>query len=120
MARAFIKNTALTWLIIVSSIGLAIFSYIASPKNNNPEIEIAKFNFQISYPNATAEEVDKFVGREMEQIVSNISGVESIEITSFDGGMASIDIEFKPGQNVSDLNNHQLKAGGFREYDCKS
>ncbi len=103
LAKSFIQNKALSWLIIFFSVGMAIFAYIDSPKNYNPEIDIAAFNLQIAFPNSSPEEVDSFVAKEINTIVSNIPGIEKIETISYDGGMVNLFVKFKPGQNTDSI-----------------
>lgn len=100
IAKAFIENSAMAWLLIVSAFGGAIFAYIDSPKNHNPEIEVANFTVTIPYPGATAEEIDKFLTKEVEQVLAKLPKVDLITAQSHGGGQAVIFIKFEAKQNV--------------------
>ncbi len=100
IAKAFLENSAMAWLLIISAFGGAIYAYITSPKNNNPEIEIASFTITIPYPGATAKEVDRFIVKDIEQVLSKIPKVKKLTTKSYGGGEAVLSLRFEAKQNV--------------------
>lgn len=98
IARAFIKSK-LTPLIVIASILLGIFAIIVTPREEEPQILVPMIDVFVSYPGASAEEVDERVSKPMSGFLWEISGVEYIYSISKPGmGMAIV--RFKVGEDM--------------------
>ena len=99
IAKSFIENKALSWLLLIIITVVGIAGYFITPKSYNPQLDIANFSILMQYPGATAEEVENFVTKELEQVIADIDGVDDISAISYDGGLAVVNVAFKIGQD---------------------
>ncbi len=100
IARFFLWNESLSYLVLVGIFAIGIFGYIATPKQYNPEVTLPAFAVMTEYPGATAEEVENFLTKEMEEKMAEIPGVDKISSQSIDGGMSVVRVEFLVGQDL--------------------
>ncbi|MFW5703715.1 MAG: efflux RND transporter permease subunit [Patescibacteria group bacterium] len=102
IARYFVYNPALTILLLLGTVFGGVFAYQITPKQYNPEVVMPAFRISVSYPGATAEEVEEYITLELEEKLADIPGVDSIYSQSFDGGMALVTVEFAVGQDLEE------------------
>jgi len=102
ITKFFIENSALSSLIIVASFAFAVFAYVDSPKNNNPEVDVAAFSIVVQYPGASSAEVDQFVARDLSLALSKFSRIEKLT-TQSSSGQALVVVQFEAKQNVDDI-----------------
>lgn len=98
----FVSNRALSWLLFVVAFSIGVFGFIATPKSYNPKIEIASFTVISQYPGATAAEVEQYLTTELEQVIADLDGIDTMESRSIDGGAAIITTTFEVGRNIED------------------
>ncbi len=120
ITKFFLENRPLTILILVGTIFAGFLSYSMTPKQYNPNISMPAFMVTIDYPGATAEEVEKFVTRELEEKIADVPGVDKIFSQSMDGGRVMTFVQFLVGEDFEDsrvkltnkiLGNLDLKQG---------
>ncbi len=120
IAKFFLENRPLTILILVGIIFSGFLSYYMTPKQYNPTISMPAFTVVIDYPGASAEEVEKFVTRELEEKIADVPGVDKIFSQSMDGGRVISFVQFIVGEDFEDsrvkltnkiLGNLDLKKG---------
>jgi multidrug efflux pump subunit AcrB len=75
IAQAFIKSK-LTPLIVVSSLLLGLFAVVVTPREEEPQIVVPMLDVFVTYPGASAKEVEERVTRPMEKFLWEIKGVE--------------------------------------------
>ena len=102
ITRYFLYNRPLTILIFLLSIFLGVLAYNLTPKQYNPEINLPVFQVHVNFPGATAEEVEEFVTRELEEKIADIPGVDEIRSVSLDGGSSMVTVEFKIGEDLEE------------------
>ena len=95
----YFARSKITPLIIGFSILIGIFSIFNIPREEEPQISVPMFDVFVSYPGATAEEVERRVVTLGERKLWEIPGVEYIYSTSESDG-ALIVVRFKVGENV--------------------
>ena len=100
ITKFFLDNSPLAILFIVAIIALGAFGYMATPKQYNPEVTLPAFAIITEYPGATAQEVEDFVTRELEEKISEIPGVDKIYSQSIDGGRSIVSVEFLVGEDL--------------------
>lgn len=129
ITKFFLENRPLTILILVGTIFAGILSYAMTAKQYNPNISMPAFTVTIDYPGASAEEVETFVTRELEEKIADIPGVDKIFSRSMDGGRAVSFVQFKVGENFENsrvkltnkiLGNLDLKQGMIQNPLIKS
>jgi multidrug efflux pump subunit AcrB len=77
IARAFIKSK-LTPLIVLASLLLGMFAVVITSREEEPQIVVPMIDVIVSYPGATAKEVEERVTKPMEKFLWEIKGVEYI------------------------------------------
>jgi len=102
LALSFVRKKALSFLILLTILTGGITSYIIAPKSANPLVDQAVFSITWQWPGATAEEVENFLTKKLEQTLGDLKGVDSIESQSIDGGMAIVMVKFKVGLSVEE------------------
>ncbi len=100
-AEIFVKRDQLTFLVLISLfiIGLAAFWKI--PKQYNPTIVAPSFKIEVQFPGATREEVLEHVTRPLENVLSDIDGVEDIYSSTFNGGYVVVNVNFFVGEDFN-------------------
>jgi multidrug efflux pump subunit AcrB len=77
IAHAFIQSK-LTPLIVIASLLLGLFAVIVTPREEEPQIVVPMIDVYVTYPGASAKEVEERVTRPMEKLLWEIKGVEYI------------------------------------------
>jgi len=77
IAEAFI-GSKLTPLIVLASLLLGLFALLVTPREEEPQIVVPMIDVIVTYPGATAKEVEERVTRPMEKLLWEIRGVEYI------------------------------------------
>ena len=90
----FVKRHLLTNLILIAVLIGGIFAWNNTGKEEMPDIEFDHAHITASYPGASAEEVEHFVTKPLEEQVRGIDGVYRITSTSSDGS-TNISVEFE-------------------------
>lgn len=98
----FNDNRPLSFLVLFGTVFAGFFGYVAMPKQYNPEIILPAFEVFVEYPGATAEEVEQYVTEELEEKISDISGVDEISSRSVDGGMSVVVVRFEVGEDLEE------------------
>ena len=92
--KFFVKRHLLTNLIFVTVLVGGIFSWGQIKKEEMPDVTFDHVHISASYPGATAEEVEHFVTKPLEDEIQGIDGV--YRITSSAGqGSTSINAELE-------------------------
>lgn len=98
IAAAFIQSK-LTPLIILASIILGLFATIVTPREEEPQIVVPMADVFVQYPGASAQEVEARVTKPMEQLISEIPGVEYV-YSIIKPGMNLTIVRYYVGQNA--------------------
>ena len=77
IARTFIKSK-LTPLIVLASLLLGVFAVLVTSREEEPQIVVPMIDVIVTYPGATAKEVEERVTKPMEKFLWEIKGVEYI------------------------------------------
>ncbi len=100
ITQFFLYNRPLTILVLVATIAGGIFAYRSTPKQYNPTIILPAFQVEVSYPGATAEEVETFITKELEEKIADIEGVDEIYSQSIHGGKSIVTVMFHVGEDL--------------------
>src|SRR5262245_9060774 len=97
IARAFLTSR-LTPLFAIFALLLGVFAALATPKEEEPQINVTMANVFIPFPAASTEDVHNLVTVPAEQVISQISGIEHVfSVTR--PGMAILTVQFKVGED---------------------
>jgi multidrug efflux pump subunit AcrB len=97
LAHAFI-NSKLTPLILIASIALGAAAILLLPREEEPQIIVPMIDVMVSFPGASAKEVETRITRPMERLLWEIPGVEYVYSTSSPGSSIAI-VRFYVGED---------------------
>ncbi len=97
LAHAFI-HSKLTPLFIAASIALGVAAVLLLPREEEPQIIVPMIDVMVSFPGASAKEVETRVTRPMERLLWEIPGVEYVYSTSSPGASIAI-VRFYVGED---------------------
>lgn len=95
----FFINSKLTILLMVALMIIGSYSSFLIPREEEPQINVPMADIMVGYPGASPEEVEKRIVKPLEQVVSNIKGIEHVHSMSMNG-QAMIIVQFFVGQDV--------------------
>ncbi|MCW9067914.1 MAG: efflux RND transporter permease subunit [Sulfurimonas sp.] len=84
----FIKNTRLNYMLLVFLAYMGYNAYINIPKEIFPDVELDKISVLGSYSGTSASVMDKMAVRDIEDELSNITGIDKTETTITPGAFA--------------------------------
>ncbi len=97
MAKMFITSP-LALLLLFAFLALGLLGMKMTPRQEDPQISVPMVDIFVSYPGATAKEVESQVARPLEGIMSEITGVKHVYSASSRGN-AMVTVQFKVGEN---------------------
>lgn len=100
IAKTFIQSK-LTPIIIIASLLLGTMAVIITPREEEPQIVVPMIDVFVSYPGASAKEVEDLVTTPMEKFLWEIEGVEYVYSISRPGSSMAI-VRFYVGRNMED------------------
>jgi multidrug efflux pump subunit AcrB len=100
IAHAFIQSK-LTPLIVIASLLLGLFAVIVTPREEEPQIVVPMIDVYVTYPGASAKEVEERATRPMEKLLWEIKGVEYIYSIVKPGFNLTI-VRFYVGESMED------------------
>ncbi|WP_227506095.1 efflux RND transporter permease subunit [Marinobacter psychrophilus] len=95
IARLF-QDNHLTPLIMLLSIILGVLAVVATPKEEEPQIDVTMADIMVAFPGASAREVESAIATPAEQVMSEIAGVKHVYSVSRQG-QAVITVQFEVG-----------------------
>ena len=97
LAHAFV-HSKLTPLILIASIALGVAAVLMLPREEEPQIIVPMIDVMVSFPGASAREVESRITEPMERLLWEIPGVEYVYSTSSPGASMAI-VRFYVGQD---------------------
>ena len=80
VARFFVENRHVSWVLLVGVIAWGIWAYAAMPKRKDPDIPVRQVAVVTPWPGQSAERVEQLVTRKIEERVAQ--NIRVSEITS--------------------------------------
>ena len=100
IAHTFIQSK-LTPIVVLVSVLLGVFAVIVTPREEEPQIVVPMIDVYVTYPGASAKEVEERVTAPMEKFLWEIEGVEYVYSISKPGSSMAI-VRFYVGKNMED------------------
>ncbi|MEJ2246772.1 MAG: efflux RND transporter permease subunit, partial [Acidobacteriota bacterium] len=97
LALAFV-HSKLTPLILIASIALGVAAVLMLPREEEPQIIVPMIDVMVSFPGASAQEVESRITEPMERLLWEIPGVEYVYSTSSPGASMAI-VRFYVGED---------------------
>jgi len=96
IARRF-QDSKITPLLALAGLLLGLFAVLVTPREEEPQIDVTFANVFVPFPGASAVEVENVVAVPMEQVLSEIEGVEHTYSVSRPG-IAVLTVQFAVGE----------------------
>ncbi|MCC6811480.1 MAG: efflux RND transporter permease subunit [Deltaproteobacteria bacterium] len=110
VARYFVENKQLAWLLLVCTLAWGVFAYQQMPKRKDPVIPFRFALLVCPWPAAKAEKVEQLVTRKLEAKIAENAKVERIESISRNGfAVVQITIDERVTDVGKELDDIQLK-----------
>jgi len=90
------QQHALTPLLALVVLLLGLFAALVTPREEEPQIDVAMANVLIGFPGAAAADVQALVARPAERVLAQMAGVEHTQSVSHPG-LAVLTVQFKVG-----------------------
>jgi len=100
IARAFIRSK-LTPLLVIAAVLLGVFAVLVTPREEEPQIVVPMIDVYVSFPGASAREVEQRVTYPMEKLLWEIKGVEYVYSIVRPGSNLTI-VRFYVGEKTED------------------
>lgn len=100
VARTFLGNT-LTPVLGFGALLLGLLAALITPREEEPQIDVTFATVRVPFPGASAERVENLVVFPMEQILSEIAGVDHLYSVARPG-LAVLTVQFEVGQKRND------------------
>ena len=98
LARTFM-HSPLTLLFLIATYAIGIAGFIATPRQEDPQISVPMVDVFVSYPGASTEQVASLVAVPLERIMSEIPGVDHVYSAST-RDQAMITVQFEVGEEM--------------------
>ncbi|MGB8300040.1 MAG: efflux RND transporter permease subunit, partial [Azonexus sp.] len=93
---ATFQNSRMTPLLALVAFMLGLFAVLVTPREEEPQIDVTMADILVSFPGASAEDVENLISRPAEQVLSRLHGVDHVYSVSRPG-MAVISVQFDVG-----------------------
>lgn len=100
IAKSFIKSK-LTPILVIAALLSGVFALIATPREEEPQIVVPMIDIFVTYPGASAKEVEERVTRPLEKFLYEIKGVEYVYSIARPGMNLTI-VRFYVGHDMED------------------
>ncbi|MAN59582.1 MAG: multidrug transporter AcrB [Flavobacteriaceae bacterium] len=98
IAKVFIQSK-LTVLLMIVFMVIGVYSSFLIPREEEPQIDVPMADIFVGYPGASPQEVESRVVKPLEQLVSNIPGVEYVYATAMNE-QAMVIVQFYVGEDI--------------------
>ncbi|HET7403295.1 MAG TPA: efflux RND transporter permease subunit, partial [Usitatibacter sp.] len=92
----YAQSSQLTPLAAIVALLLGLFAVLATPREEEPQIDVTMANVFVPFPGASARDVEALVATPAEQVLAQMAGVEHVLSVSRPG-MAVLTVQFKVG-----------------------
>ncbi len=107
VARFFVENRAIAWMLLIGVMAWGILGYARMPKRKDPELPVREAVAICPWPGVRAEKIEQMVTRKIEAVMAENSSVNSagasstygIKSTTLDG-VAIVNVQL--AENVTD------------------
>lgn len=112
----FINNTRLNYMLLVFLLYMGVNAFISIPKELFPPVELDKISVVGSYAGTSAKTMDRMAVRDIEDAISNISGIDKSETTITPGKFVIVLTLNKDANKINVLNNVKDSIATSKQY----
>src|SRR5689334_5020453 len=92
----YFQDSQLTPLAALVALLLGAFAIVATPREEEPQIDVTMANVFVPFPGASAADVESLVTVPAEQVLAQMSGIEHVYAVSRPG-ISLLTVQFKVG-----------------------
>ena len=100
LAKAFITSPV-SFLLLIAFLAIGLLGLQITPRQEDPQVSVPMVDIFVSYPGASAKEVESQIARPLEGIMSEITGVDHVYSVSA-RGEAMVTVQFIVGEDYND------------------
>jgi multidrug efflux pump subunit AcrB len=100
LARAFI-HSPLSPLLLVAFLAIGVLGLLITPRQEDPQISVPMVDIMVSYPGASAEQVNTLVADPLMRLMGELTGVKHVYSGTW-RGQAIVTVEFDVGENLEE------------------
>ena len=113
-ARFFVENRHIAWVLLVFTLLWGVYSYVTMPKRKDPEIPVRVAAAILTWPGASAENLEERVTRVVERRLAENSKIERIESTTRSGvAVVTIMLDESVKQTAKEFDDIWLKLSAL-------
>ena len=79
LARFFVEERAVGWVLIVVILGLGLWAYDSMPKRTSPRFALTNGVAVCRWPGASVDDVERFVTRRIERVIQEVGHLHAIQ-----------------------------------------
>ena len=100
IAKTFI-NTPVTPMLLIATLLVGLMGLYFTPRQEDPQISVPMIDIYLSYPGASAEQVESLVTEPFERLMSEIPGVRHV-YSATERGHAIVTVRFYVGEDMGE------------------
>ncbi|HHI81686.1 MAG TPA: efflux RND transporter permease subunit, partial [Rhizobiales bacterium] len=100
LTKAFVRSE-ITALLLIAALLSGVFAVLVTPREEEPQINVTFANVFVSFPGASAREVESLISAPAEQVLSEISGIKHVYSVS-SPGLSTLTVQFRVGEDRTD------------------
>jgi multidrug efflux pump subunit AcrB len=100
IARTFI-HSPVTPMILIATLLIGVVGLFFTPRQEDPQISVPMIDVYLSYPGASAQQVEKLVTEPFERMMGEITGVRHV-YSATQQGQAVVTIRFYVGEDMGE------------------
>jgi len=112
----FISNKQLNYMLLIFLAYMGVNAYISIPKEMFPTVELDKISVRGSYAGASATNMDRMAVRDIEDGLSNISGIDKSETTITPGSFTIILTLNEDSDRINVLSNVKDSVSASKQF----
>jgi multidrug efflux pump subunit AcrB len=114
-ARFFSENRHISWVLLIGTVLWGIFGYLTMPKRKDPDVPVRSAVAIVTWPGATAENVEDRVTRVVEHQLAQNSRIEKLESTTRAGvAVVTITLDKNVDDTAAEFDDIWLKLDSLR------
>jgi len=96
----FLRKKEFSTILVLGLVAVGIYAAVQIPKEAEPAINIPVGTVSVSFPGASAEDVESLVTNPLEEAIVNIGDIDTLTSTSVQGG-SSIRVQFDANADIN-------------------
>src|SRR5262249_13815169 len=115
-ARYSVETRHVTWVLLIATCAWGVFGYWKMPQRKDPEFQVRTAVAMIPWPGASAEKVEQFVSRKVEERAAGNAKIKKIESISRTGlSVVYFELVEQVKETGKEFDDIKLRLDGIRD-----